>query len=89
MTYCRLIMVTTRVFLGCLSRTVLTHPSLMKPAFTLYLSTRARNSKGIARYLPSRRYLAFRIYTQYGKEEVPKEQIRMDLYHYLNWVKSQ
>ena len=88
MIYCRQYMVTTRAFIGGLSRTVITHPSLISPAFRLYKSTRARRSSGLFRFLPSRRYLAFRIYTQYGHEDIEPEELRQDIVKYLEWVKT-
>lgn len=81
-------MVTTRAFIGALSRTVMAHPSLIVPAYAMYLGSRARQASGIFRYLPSRRYLAFRFYTQYGDEKISKDDLRKDIYNYLSWVKN-
>ncbi len=88
MLYCRHIMVNTRAFIWAISRTVIAKPSLLPPAIKLALSSRARNRKGMLRYLPSMKYLAFRIETQYGKSHVDSEQLRNDLVHYLNWTKN-
>ncbi len=81
-------MVTTRVFIKELSRTVISKPALIPAALRMYNSTRARQSKGIKRFFPSRRYLKFRLYTQYGNEEVPRSVLREDIATYLKWVKS-
>ena len=89
MSYCRHVMVKTRVFIGCLSRTVIGHPSLILPAWKLYGYTRSRRSRGIVRFLPSRRYIEFRLYTQYGYEDIEKTQLKEDIYQYLIWVKTQ
>lgn len=88
MFYCRHYMVTTRAFIVGASRTVITHPTLIPSAFRLYKSTRARRSRGIFRLLPSRRYLAFRLYTQYGTEEVEPSMLREDIAKYLNWARN-
>lgn len=81
-------MVTTRAFLGSVSRTVIAHPSLIIPALSMYNSVRARESSALLRLFPSRRYLSFRIYTQYGHEEVAPEILRKDIADYLTWVKN-
>lgn|GEM_PF-6054424 len=88
MTYCRHVMVKTRVLFSSLSRTVIAHPSLMSTAIKLYGYTRARRSRGLVRYLPSRRYIAFRIKTQFGNENIDKFMLREDLFNYLKWVKE-
>lgn len=81
-------MVTTRVFLLTLSRTVITRPSLYRPAISLYASSRARNAKGIKRLFPSGRYLRFRIYTQYGNEPIDTSDLKRDIIAYLQWQKN-
>ncbi len=87
MTYCRQNMVTTRAFLSAVSRTVIAKPSLIFPALSLYSRTRARQSRGVGRFFPSKQYLSFRIYTQYGREDVKPEVLRDDIAAYLAWVK--
>ncbi len=81
-------MVTTRAFLRAVSRTVITQPWLISPALKLYSGSRARQSRGLGRFFPSRQYLSFRIYTQYGNEDVEPEVLRRDIATYLSWVKS-
>ncbi len=81
-------MVTTRVFIKELSRTVFAKPTLIPAALRMYKVTRARQSKGILRFFPSRRYLKFRLYTQYGNEDVPRSVLRDDIATYLTWVKN-
>lgn len=88
MPYCRHVMVKTRVLIGSLSRTVIAHPSLIATAIRLYGCTRARRSRGLVQYLPSRRYIAFRMYTQYGNEIVEKATVREDVFNYLKWAKA-
>ncbi len=88
MTYCRHVMVKTRVFFSSLSRTVIAHPSLIGTAIRLYGYMRAKQSSGLVRFLPSRRYIKFRIYTQYGTESIEKTILREDIYNYLKWVKE-
>lgn len=80
-------MVTTRAFLVCLSRTVIARPRLYSPALRLFRSSRARHARGIKKYFPSGRYLRFRIYTQYGHENVDALTLRDDIIRYLEWVK--
>lgn len=89
MAYSRQIMVSTRAFITTTALCVIGRPRLYSPAIRLYSRSRAKNARGIKKLFPSGRYLRFRIYTQYGNEEVSKAVLKKDLIHYLEWVKAQ
>jgi hypothetical protein len=55
----------------------------------MYNASRARESRAIGRFFPSRAYLEFRLYTQYGHEEVSKTRLRKDIADYLEWMSEQ
>lgn len=80
-------MVSTRVFITTLTRSVIVRPSLYGPAIRLFFASRAENARGFKKYFPSGRYLRFRLYTQYGNEDIDKATLKKDIIGYLEWVK--
>lgn len=88
MAYSRQLMVSTRAFITATTLCVIGRPRLWGVAIRLYCRSRAKNARGLKKLFPSGRYLRFRIYTQYGNEEVSKATLKRDLIHYLEWAKA-
>jgi hypothetical protein len=67
---------------------ILPYPSLYLTGFTLYKSTKSTEGNILTRILPSKRYIEFRLHTQYGDTIPSKETLRKDIHDYISWVKN-
>lgn len=81
-------MLKTRVLIAAVIWAVLPHPSLYLTGFSLYKSTISNKGNILTRVLPSKRYIEFRLHTQYGDSAPSKETLTKDIYDYLSWVKQ-
>lgn len=81
-------MIKTRVLIKAISLSFLSHPSLYFTGFKLYKSTISRQGNILIRFLPSKRYIDFRMHTQYGDENPSIEVVKKDFIEYLTWVKN-
>ena len=78
----------TRALFGAIIWAILPHPSLYLSGLRLYRMTLSNEGNILIRLLPSKRYIDFRLHTQYG-DELPKiEVLKKDFIDYLTWVKD-
>ena len=78
----------TRVLIGAIFWAILPHPSLYLTGFSLYKSTICSEGNIIIRFLPSKRYIDFRMHTQYGDSMPEITVLKKDFIDYLTWVKK-
>ncbi len=67
---------------------ILPHPSLYLTGLGLYRSSLSNDGNSIMRLLPSKRYIGFRLHTQYGDKLPEIRVLKDDLINYISWVKN-
>ncbi len=78
----------TRALISAAIWAILPNPALYKTSLKLYNNTRSNTGNILMRMFPSKRYIEFRLYTQYGDKQPSKEVLKTDMIHYIKWVKN-